>query len=68
MEFEPTNLMSIGTKAQGKNELYRMLVVEEWIYLPPWKETSMLLISQVAHGDKKVSSNKNAIIPSTKYL
>ena len=56
MESEQINLLKVGTKAQSKYELYRALVVEGGMYLPPEKETSMFFISQIVIGDKKVAS------------
>ena len=48
------NWLHVGSKAQSKQGLYRLLVVEGGLYLPPEKEVSMLFFSQVAIGDKKV--------------
>ena len=55
MEQQDLNLLNIGAKAQSKSELYRILVVEGGLYLPPLKETQMLLVSQIAVGDKSVN-------------
>ena len=52
--MESASLISIGNKAQSKSELYKVLVVEVGMYLPPCKETHMLFISQVALNEKKV--------------
>ena len=41
------NILQVGTKAQSKKEIYRILVVEGGLYLPPEKEISMLFISQI---------------------
>ena len=43
MEKQKVNINYLGTKAQSKNELYRMLTVEAKLYLPPQKETSIIL-------------------------
>ena len=54
MEGENLNLLEVGSKAQNKSELHRIFVAEEGYYLAPEKETSMLFISKIAIGDKKV--------------
>ena len=48
------NLKEIGVRAQSKAEIYRTLVTEGELFLPPIKETSMLFVSQLAIGEKKV--------------
>ena len=53
MDFQEISLMQVGTKVQSKFELYRALVVEGGLYLPPEKETSMLFISQICIKEKK---------------
>ena len=50
------NFKEIGFKAQSKSEVYRALTVGGGYFLPPYKETSMLFISQIATGEKKVIS------------
>ena len=52
--MESASLISIGNKAQSKSELYKVLVVEGGMYLPPCKEIHMLFTSQVALNEKKV--------------
>ena len=54
IEKSQTNLAEVGVKAQSKSEIYRALVVEESLYLPPQKEASMMFISQIAIEEKKV--------------
>ena len=54
MENSKINILEIGAKAQSKAEIYRFLVVEGGVYLPPQKETSMLFISQIATNEKRV--------------
>ena len=56
MEKSHINLAEVGVKAQSKSEIYRALVVEGSLYLPPQKEASMMFISQIAIGEKKVSA------------
>ena len=59
MEKDQINFKEVGFRAQSKSELYRALIVEGELYLPPIKEASMLFISQIAIGDKKVNSKIN---------
>ena len=47
------NLLEVGTKDQSKNELYRLLIVEGGMYLPP-QEKNMKFISDIAFGKKSV--------------
>ena len=54
MEKICLNILDVGARAQSKSELYRILVVEGGLYLPPVKETTMLFVSQIAAGDKRV--------------
>ena len=54
MEKSTINLKEIGVRAQSKAEIYRVLVTEGELFLPPIKETSMMFISQLAIGEKKV--------------
>ena len=49
------NINYLGTEAQSKNELYRMLTVEAKLYLPPQKETSIYFIRGILNGTKKVT-------------
>ena len=54
MDKSYLSILDVGTKAQSKSELNRALVVEGGLYLPPMKEATMLFVSQIAAGDKKV--------------
>ena len=56
MEKSHINLAEFGVSAQSKSEIYRALVVEGSLYLTPQKEASMMFISQIAIGEKKVST------------
>ena len=59
MEKDKIYFKEVGFIAQSKSELYRALTAEGELYLPPIKEASMLFISQIAIGDKKVDSKIN---------
>ena len=48
------NVSQLGTKSKSKNEMYRILLVEAKIYLPPQKEWSIYFIRDIFHGRKKV--------------
>ena len=54
MEKFLINFKEVGYRAQSKAEIYRTLVTEGKLFLPPIKEASMLFISQLAVGEKKV--------------
>ena len=62
MEKSEINLNLLGTKAQTKNELYRLLTVEAKLYLPPQKETSIYFVRGIINGRKKVSIKLGSII------
>ena len=55
MEKELLIFMKVGTKAQSKLDLYRLLTVEGGMYLPPEKDANMDFISDIAFQNKKVS-------------
>ena len=55
MESTKINLNSLGLKAKSKNEIYRLLVVEADMYLPPQKETSIYFVRVILQGKKKVN-------------
>ena len=54
MEKRELNLSLLGSKAQTKNELYRILTVDAKLYLPPQKETSIYFIRGILNGKKRV--------------
>ena len=54
MEISNVNLLDIGSKAQSKLELYRLLVVEGRMYLPPENQCSMDFISEICLQERKV--------------
>ena len=55
MDSTNVNLMEVGTRAQSKAELYRLLTVEGNMYLPPQEQATMEFISDIAFQEKKVS-------------
>lgn len=57
MDSEELNLLEVGSKVQTKSDMYRALVVEGGMFLPPEKEASMLFISQLFTKEKKVNCN-----------
>ena len=57
MEKSIINFKEVGFRTQSKSEIYRALVTEGKLYPPPIKETSMLFISQLAVGEKKIISS-----------
>ena len=54
MEKATLNLNELSTKAQSKNEMYRMLTCDAKIHLLPQKETSMHFIQDIFYSKKKV--------------
>ena len=44
----------IGLKAKSKKEMYRLLVTEANVYLPPIREANYLYIRGILTGEKKV--------------
>ena len=61
MKRRTINVHNLGLKARTKNELYRLLTVETYMYLPPQKETSIYFVRDIVHGKKKASSFTNLI-------
>jgi hypothetical protein len=51
------NLLELGAKAQSKSEMYKILVNEGDIYLPPYKECSIRFIADIFQEKKKVQSS-----------
>ena len=45
----------LDTKARSKNEIYRLLVTEGNVFLPPQKEANYRYLSEVISGDTKAS-------------
>ena len=50
---EKIKFLEVGTKAQSKNELYRILTVEGGMHLPPDNEETMDFISDIAFTSKR---------------
>ena len=53
MESKVVNLVELGGKARSKNEIYRILVAEGNMYLPPQSLCTVDFISDV-FGSKKM--------------
>ena len=47
MNSSAVNLLELGSKAQSKSEMYRLLVVEGGMYLPPEDQCSMDFVSDI---------------------
>ena len=54
MESEVVSLVELGGKARSKNEIYRILVAEGNMYLPPQSLCTVDFISDVFGSKKKV--------------
>ena len=48
------NMIDLGTKARSKAELYKLLTSKGNLYLPPYKEWSIELITDYLQGKKQV--------------
>ena len=66
MQTSRVNLLEVSSKAQSKPEMYRLLTVEEGLYLPPQDQTNMEFISDIAFQVKKVSLS-NVVDSSIKF-
>jgi hypothetical protein len=51
------NLLELGSKAQSKYEIYKILTVEGNLYLPPYKECSIQFITDILHERKRVRTS-----------
>ena len=47
MERSAIDLLELGSKAQSKSELHRLLVVKEGMYLPPEDQCSMDFVKNI---------------------
>jgi hypothetical protein len=56
-EVEEVNLLELGSKAQSKYELYKMLTNDGEFYLPPYKECTVKFIAEMLKDNKKVGSS-----------
>ena len=54
MEKEIVNLLELGGKARSKYEIYRILVTEGNMYLPPYKLCTIDFIADIFDEKKKV--------------
>ena len=54
MSTQKINALEIGNKFQSKNEIYRFLVTEANMHLPPQKEWSIYFVRDVLSSIKKV--------------
>lgn len=55
MDTSIINVNEFGTKFRSKNELYRFLVTDARMYLPPQKECSIYFVRDIFSGKKKVT-------------
>ena len=55
MQNQKINLLEFGQNFQSKNEIYRFLVTEADIHLPPQKECSIYFVRDILNGTKKVN-------------
>ena len=56
MELSSLTTIELGAKARSKNEIYRLLVTDCGLHLPPMKEANYDYIANVLCGDKLVTS------------
>ena len=56
MDRSPLTTMEFGLKAKSKNEVYRLLVTNGRLYLPPMKESNYDYIACILSGEKLVSN------------
>ena len=54
MDLRAVNLNILGTKAQSKVEMYRLLNVDWNLFLPPQREASIYFIRDILEQRKKV--------------
>ena len=54
IETVQVNLLNLGGKARSRYELYKMLIVEGHLYLPPYKYWSVDFMADIIEGKKKV--------------
>ena len=53
MNLTTVSLNVLGTKAQTKVEMYKLLTVVANLFLPPQRETSIYFIREIIEGNKK---------------
>ena len=56
MDISPQATMEFGLKAKSINEIYRLLVTDVRLYLPPMKESNYNYIACLLSGEKLVSN------------
>ena len=54
MKTPPLTTIELGTIAKSKNEIYRLLVTECEVHLPPMKESNYDYLASILWGDKLV--------------
>ena len=59
MNLEAINLNILGTKAQSKVEMYRLLTVDANFFLPPQRDTSIYFIRDIIENRRKVVFESN---------
>ena len=59
MNLEAINLNILGTKAQSKVEMYRLLTVDANLFLPPQRDTSIYFIRDIIENRRKVVFESN---------
>ena len=57
MERVSINLLEIGDKALSKSELYKILMVEDALYLNPYKFWSVDFMADIIEGRRVVNSS-----------
>lgn len=60
--MERMDVEVFGSVAKNKYEIYRVLVTEGNLYLPPLKKTSIYFIKDILQGKKSVSHTLQIII------
>ena len=55
MERQRMSINQISIRARSKKEIYRLLQIEAYVYLPPIQQANRRYIAEVISGKKKVS-------------
>ena len=58
MEENKLTTFELGAKAQSKNEVYRLLITDAELHLPPMKESHYDYLAGVLWGDIKVRKTR----------
>ena len=56
MDRFPLTTMEFGLKAKSKNEVYRLLVTDDGLHLPPMRESNYDYLACILFGEKGVST------------